>query len=81
MIKMTSHRPLLINGEARTEFDTDEQHAKELELKGFAVRVQGESVPAALVGAEGAPSTGATAAPAPAPAPAPSARRASNKAS
>ncbi|WP_183027659.1 hypothetical protein [Variovorax sp. UMC13] len=79
MVKMTSDRPLLVNGEAGTEFETDEQHAKELELKGFAVRVQGKGAAASLVSAEGGPSTDTTEASAPAPAR--SARRASNKAS
>jgi hypothetical protein len=40
MIKMKSHHPLLVNGEARTEFETDEQHARELELAGLALRVE-----------------------------------------
>ena len=44
MIKMTSHHPLLVGGEARTEFETDELHARELEHAGLAVRVSsGES--------------------------------------
>lgn len=40
MIKMKSHHPLLVNGEARTEFETDEQHARELELAGLALCVE-----------------------------------------
>lgn len=39
MIKMKSRHPLLVGGEARTEFETDEQHARELELSGLAARV------------------------------------------
>jgi len=78
MIKMTSDRPLLINGEARTEFETDEQHAKELELKGLASRVKVEEADAAPSSAESAPAADSTAAPAPAAAR--TARRASNRA-
>ncbi|MDM0090301.1 MULTISPECIES: hypothetical protein [unclassified Variovorax] len=77
MIKMTSARPLLVNGEAGTEFETDEQHARELELKGFAVRVQGEGGAAAPRSAESGTSTDTAAASAPAR----TSRRASNKAS
>jgi hypothetical protein len=40
MIKMKSHHPLLVNGEALTEFETNEQHARELELAGLALRVE-----------------------------------------
>lgn len=44
MIKMTAHHPLLVQGEARTEFETDELHARELEQAGLAVRAySGES--------------------------------------
>lgn len=78
MIKMTSDRPLLINGEARTEFETDEQHAKELELKGLASRVKVEEADAAPSSTASAQATDTTAAPAPAPAP--TARRASSRA-
>ena len=39
MIKMQSERPLLVDGQARTEFETTEQHAKELEAAGLALRV------------------------------------------
>lgn len=39
MMKMKSERPLLVNGEPRTEFETDDQHGKELIAKGFAVEV------------------------------------------
>ena len=38
MIKMTAHHPLLVRGKARTEFETDELHARELEQAGLAVR-------------------------------------------
>lgn len=38
MIKMRSHHPLLVRGEARTEFETDEHHARLLEQSGLAVR-------------------------------------------
>lgn len=44
MIKMNAPHPLLVNGEALTEFETDELHARELESAGLAVRVSsGES--------------------------------------
>lgn len=39
MIKMNAPHPLLVNGEALTEFETDELHARQLESAGLAVRV------------------------------------------
>lgn len=45
MIKMKSHHPLLVGGEARTEFETDEQHARELEFSGLAARVLVDDLP------------------------------------
>lgn len=39
MMQMKSDRPLLVNGEPRTEFETDDQHGKELIARGFAVEV------------------------------------------
>ena len=38
MVKMKSDRPLLVGGVACTEFETNEQHARELEAAGRAVR-------------------------------------------
>ena len=38
MVKMKSDRPLLVGGVACTEFETNEQHARELEAAGLAVR-------------------------------------------
>lgn len=38
-MKMKSHRPLLVNGEPQTEFETNEHHGKELIAKGLAVEV------------------------------------------
>lgn len=38
MVKMKSDRPLLVGGVACTEFETSEQHARELEAAGRAVR-------------------------------------------
>lgn len=49
MVKMKSDRPLYVGGEAVNEFETDEQHARELEQKGLAQRVpeaQSEQQPA-----------------------------------
>lgn len=42
MLKMQSERPLYVNREAVTEFETDEQHARELEARGLAQRVPAE---------------------------------------
>lgn len=42
MIKMKSERPLLINGTAQTEFETTEQHGKELVAAGLAEPVEPE---------------------------------------
>lgn len=59
MIKMKSHHPLLVDNEARTEFETNEQHARELELAGLALRVesaQPEAEQPASIEAEAAPS-------------------------
>lgn len=47
MIKMKSDRPLLVGGVALTEFETDEQHARELESAGLAVRDPDAAAPAA----------------------------------
>lgn len=44
MIKMKSERPLLINGTAQTEFETTEQHGKELVAAGLAEPVEREPV-------------------------------------
>lgn len=44
MIKMKSERPLLINGTAQTEFETTEQHGKELVKAGLAEPVEPEPV-------------------------------------
>jgi len=44
MIKMKSERPLLINGTAQTEFETTEQHGKELVAAGLAELVEPEPV-------------------------------------
>ena len=38
MVKMKSDRPLLVGGVACMEFETTEQHARELEVAGLAVR-------------------------------------------
>lgn len=45
MPKMKSKRPLYVNGQVATEFETTEQHARELEAAGKAERVneQGEA--------------------------------------
>lgn len=48
MVKMKSDRPLLVGGVACTEFETNEQHARELEAAGRAVR---DPAPAAVVDA------------------------------
>lgn len=42
MVKMKSERPLYVNGMAATEFETTDQHAKELESAGLAKRVGGK---------------------------------------
>lgn len=47
MIKMKSERPLLINGVAQTEFETTEQHGKELIAAGLAEAVEPEQAAAA----------------------------------
>lgn len=49
MVKMKSDRPLLVGGVACTEFETNEQHALELEAAGRAVREPAD--PAAMVDA------------------------------
>ena len=65
-MKMKSERPLLVNGVPQTEFETNEQHGKELIAKGLAVEVGGTSAkstaPTAAVESNSAP------APAPSPA-------------
>jgi hypothetical protein len=38
-MKMKSERPLLVNGAPQTEFETSDQHGKELIAKGLAVEV------------------------------------------
>jgi hypothetical protein len=38
-MKMQSERPLLVNGVPQTEFETSDQHGKELIVKGLAVEV------------------------------------------
>lgn len=43
MVKMKSERPLYVNGVASTEFETTDQHAKELEAAGRAKRVSGDA--------------------------------------
>ena len=43
MVKMKSERPLYVNGVASTEFETTDQHAKELEAAGLAKRVAGKA--------------------------------------
>ena len=43
MVNMKSERPLYIRGEVVTEFETTEQHAKELEAAGRAKRVGGDA--------------------------------------
>lgn len=64
-MKMKSERPLLVDGVPQTEFETSDQHGKELIAKGLAVEV--DAKPAKPV----APVTGeVTPASAPAPAPA-----------
>ena len=47
---MKAKHPLYVRGEVVTEFSTDEQHARELEKKGFAERV--EVRPGSVVQAE-----------------------------
>jgi hypothetical protein len=47
MIKMKSERPLLVNGVAQTEFETTEQHGKELIAAGLAEPVEPEQADAA----------------------------------
>lgn len=51
MIKMISDRPLLVGGVARTEFETDEQHARELEAAGLATRDPDGAAPSSSVAA------------------------------
>lgn len=38
-MKMKSERPLLVDGVPQTEFETNDQHGKELIAKGLAVEV------------------------------------------
>lgn len=38
-MKMKSERPLLVDGVPQTEFETSDQHGKELIAKGLAVEV------------------------------------------
>ncbi len=62
-MKMKSERPLLVDGVPQTEFETNEQHGKELIAKGLAVEVGTKHAkPAEPVAGE------ATPIPAPAPA-------------
>jgi hypothetical protein len=43
MMKMKSERPLLIDGEAKTEFETTQHHGKELIAAGLAVQVDSDA--------------------------------------
>jgi hypothetical protein len=80
-MKMKSERPLLVGGVPQTEFETSDQHGKELIAKGLAVEVDAKLTKATepAVPAESAPRVEVN--PAPPIPPTPSAPPAAAKAS
>lgn len=78
-MKMKSERPLLVDGVPQTEFETSEQHGKELISKGLAVQDDVEADTSAKLAEPATPAAPVEVDPAPPAPPAPPAARAPAK--